>query len=96
MQGIEIAKRGLSSSLLVRHPETGKIYVNFDPAVNKLFSETRHIATLQLEVPPAAAKLVRIDEAKIKFQASWYTTISFVFFERRNSYIFLYLVFKIS
>lgn len=69
MRGMDIARQGLCASLLIRHPETKKIFVNFDPEVIQLFSETRHMKSLDLEIPQAAVKIVGIDQAKLKFYA---------------------------
>jgi len=40
---------GLQASLLVRHPETNKLYVNFDPMVMTLIKETDCMVKLDLQ-----------------------------------------------
>ena len=49
-----MAKTGLAASLLVRHPETKELYVNFDPQILGLIRETECLARLGLEIPPVA------------------------------------------
>lgn len=48
---------GLNASLLVRHPDTKVLYVNFDPAIIELIAETKCLAKLQLDIPEAAKNL---------------------------------------
>ena len=48
---------GLNSSLLIRHPETKELYVNFDPDILTLARETDVMVKLKLEIPAAAINL---------------------------------------
>ena len=48
---------GLEATLLVRHPETGKIYVNFDPMISELIRETECLMKMNIESPKLARDL---------------------------------------
>jgi len=54
---VEAAKSGIQSTLLVKHPETGELFVNFDPQILGLIRETECMARLRLEIPPVARGL---------------------------------------
>ncbi|KAM9349881.1 dynein axonemal heavy chain 8-like [Symphorus nematophorus] len=49
----------LNITLLVRHPETGKLVVNFDPKVTEVIRETKCLLKMGLEVPAQALRLVK-------------------------------------
>ncbi|OAF69480.1 Axonemal beta dynein heavy chain 5, partial [Intoshia linei] len=51
------SSNGLKASLLVKHPETQQIYVNFDPAINLLIAETYEMTSMDLEIPDVVKKL---------------------------------------
>ncbi|XP_039266995.2 dynein axonemal heavy chain 8-like [Styela clava] len=68
-RGIEKNKKGLMSSLIVRHPEAKTLHVNFDPKVLELFSETRHMRALHLDVPEFAAIMAGLNEKNLKRRA---------------------------
>jgi len=56
----------------VRQPETRKLFVNFDPKIDELISETKHMKSLKLDVPKAAFTLLAIDSKKLKFLSARY------------------------
>lgn len=64
-RAVEAAKGGLNASLLVRHPETNQLYVNFDPQVLELIQESKCLQALKLEVPEMAKALI-VKEEEIK------------------------------
>ncbi|XP_027732137.1 dynein heavy chain 8, axonemal [Vombatus ursinus] len=55
----------LQATLFVRHPETGKLLVNFDPKILEIVRETKCMIKMKLEVPDAAKRLLKL-EAKLK------------------------------
>ncbi|XP_052062310.1 dynein axonemal heavy chain 5-like isoform X2 [Mytilus californianus] len=54
LRQIEAARSGLQSSVLVRHPESNELYVNFDPQILTMIRETECMARLGLEIPQLA------------------------------------------
>lgn len=62
---MEAAKSGLQASLLVRHPETKELYVNFDFQIFTMIKETNHMFHLGLEIPPIA-QTMRAKEIEYK------------------------------
>ena len=59
---VEVAKSGLQASLLVRHPESKELYVNFDPQILTLIRETECMVRLSLEIPLSAQTLLHKKE----------------------------------
>lgn len=50
LQSIETCKKGLDASLLVQHPETGNLLVNFDKEIIKLIRETKYLQLCGVQV----------------------------------------------
>ncbi len=65
VKSVDNARAGLSASLLVRHPETGGLLVNFDREVAQLLRETRCLQSMGVEVPESA-RMVLLQEDKFK------------------------------
>ncbi|KAK5862597.1 hypothetical protein PBY51_017975 [Eleginops maclovinus] len=57
MQKMEVARVGLQASLLVRSPQTGELFVNFDPEILTQIREANCMTKMNLEIPPFAALL---------------------------------------
>ncbi|XP_077977872.1 dynein axonemal heavy chain 5-like isoform X2 [Glandiceps talaboti] len=53
-RAVETAKSGMNSSLLVRHPDTKDLFVNFDPQILELIAEAKYLRKMNLEIPEAA------------------------------------------
>lgn len=71
-QAVTEAKAGLQATLLVRHPQTKQMFVNFDLDVLKLLRETKALQRLELEVPATAISLT-MQENKLKSYADQLT-----------------------
>ncbi|XP_033755107.1 LOW QUALITY PROTEIN: dynein heavy chain 5, axonemal-like [Pecten maximus] len=65
LRQVETARSGLQASLLVRHPETAELYVNFDPQILTMIRETECMARLGLEIP-LLARTMRAKQAEFK------------------------------
>lgn len=66
VKSIEQCKAGLSAPLLVQHPETGKILVNFDKEIMQLIREAKYMQRFGISVPDSA-QMVLLQEEKFKF-----------------------------
>eukprot|EP00960_Hanusia_phi_P046745 758011-Hanusia_phi.AAC.1 len=77
IRSIEAAKSGLQATLIIRHPITGRYFVNFDREIVQLIRETKVLQRCGIEIPDAA-KTVMVQEEKFK---SYYHQLSFVLYE---------------
>lgn len=55
----------LQATLFVRHPESGKLMVNFDPKILEVVRETKCMIKMKLDVPEQAKRLLKL-ESKLK------------------------------
>ena len=62
---VEAVKAGLQASLLVRHPETKELFVNFDNQILTMIRETECMGRLGLEIP-SIAKIMRARQTEYK------------------------------
>ena len=72
-KSIETAKQGLSATLIVRHPDTGNLLVNFDKEIMQLMKETKYLIRMGSDVPENA-KMVLLQEDKLKY---YYNQLTF-------------------
>lgn len=49
--------------MLVRHPETKQLYINYDPKIPEMLRETQVMQKMDLEVPHVALNLLRKQNA---------------------------------
>jgi dynein heavy chain len=73
VKSIESSKAGLQATLIVRHPETGNLLVNFDKEIMQLMRETKYLQRMGVEVPESA-KMVLLQEEKFK---NYYNQLSY-------------------
>ena len=66
-KAVEIARSGMNSSLLIRHPETNKFVLNFDNQIYELIDEAKNFIKLELEIPEAARNMMNNEEVS-KFE----------------------------
>ncbi|XP_019624088.1 PREDICTED: dynein heavy chain 8, axonemal-like [Branchiostoma belcheri] len=58
LKQVDLIKTGLLATVLVRHPKTGELLVNFDPLLYQLIREAMCMQKLGLEVPESARSVV--------------------------------------
>lgn len=76
-KSIEAARSGLQATLLIRHPVTDHLFVNFDREILQLIRETKCLQRVQCEVPDHA-RMVLVHEDKYK---SYYNQLFFALSE---------------
>ena len=65
VDSVETAKAGLQATLVIRHPEDGRLYVNFDHEILQLIREAKCLDRMGIEVPEGA-RIVLLQEDKFK------------------------------
>lgn len=76
VQSIDQAKTGLQATLIIRHPDDNKLYVNFDHEILQLIREAKCLDRMGIEIPESA-KIALFQEAKFKMfyrQLHWALT----------------------
>lgn len=73
VESIETAKAGLQATLIIRHPEDGKLYVNFDAEILQLIREAKCLDRMGIAIPESA-KIVLLQETKFK---SYFNDLSY-------------------
>lgn len=53
----------LQATLLVLHPDTRKMLVNFDPKISEIIRETKCMLKMGMEVPEQALRLVKNEKS---------------------------------
>lgn len=65
VQSIDQAKAGLQATLIIRHPDDGKLYVNFDQEILQLIRESKCLDRMNVDIPDGA-RIVLFQEEKFK------------------------------
>ena len=73
VESINEAKAGLQATLVVRHPEDDRLYVNFDAEILQLIREAKCLDRMGIEIPESA-KIVLLQEDKFK---SYYNDLAY-------------------
>ena len=64
-KSIDQAKTGLQATLIIRHPDDNKLYVNFDRDIFQLIRESKCLDRMGIEIPESA-KIALMQEEKFK------------------------------
>jgi dynein heavy chain len=64
-KSIDAAKSGLQATLIIRHPRSGMLFVNFDREILQLIREAKSLQRMCLNVPESA-RMVLLQEEKLK------------------------------
>ncbi|XP_066532241.1 dynein axonemal heavy chain 8-like isoform X2 [Hoplias malabaricus] len=76
MRDVSALQDALQASLLVRHPDTKKLLVNFDPKINEIVQETKCMLKMGLEVPKQAIHVVKAERSIKSTQSRLETFLS--------------------
>jgi dynein heavy chain len=73
-KSVESSKAGLQATLIIRHPNNRKLYVNFDQEILQLIRETKCLDRMGIDVP-TNARMVLLQEDKFK---SYYNELRYL------------------
>lgn len=76
VKSIDHAKSGLQATLIIRHPDDNKLYVNFDRDIFQLIREAKCLDRMGIDIPESA-KIALMQEEKFKTfyrQLNWALT----------------------
>ncbi|KAK9794950.1 hypothetical protein WJX73_010224 [Symbiochloris irregularis] len=71
-KGLEVCLQGLQAPLIVRHPDSGKLLVNFDRGLAQTMAEAKALARMRVPLPEQARVVLLQEE---KFQV-YYDTLT--------------------
>ena len=80
VSSVEAAKSGLQATLIIRHPEDGKLHANFDWEILQLIREAKCLSRMGIEIPEGA-RMVLLQEQKFK---QYYSTLLHILREYRR------------
>ena len=80
MNAIETAKASLHATLVIRHPDDGKLMVNFDWEILQLIREAKCLVRTGIEIPEDS-KMVILQEQKLK---SYHNELTYLLKEYRR------------
>jgi dynein heavy chain len=82
VDSVDKAKTGLQATLIIRHPEDGQLYVNFDKEILQLIREAKCLQRMGISIPESAQAVV-VQESKFK---SYYSNLRYILAEyKRNA-----------
>ena len=73
IKSVEAARSGLQATLIIRHPRTGRLFVNFDREILQLIAEAKGLERAGIDIPENA-RMVLSHEEKLK---SYYNQLAF-------------------
>jgi len=66
-RSIEAAKSGLQATLIIRHPRSGMLFVNFDREITQLIREAKYMQRMGISVPESALMVLLQEEKFMHF-----------------------------
>ena len=85
VQAIDQAKTGLQATLIIRHPDDNKLYVNFDHEILQLIKEAKCLDRMGIEVPEnAKIALFQVRQRKISTLSAILTNSFLLFLQEEK------------